>query len=200
MKNINQMNEVPSYLRNKPTIESSTLQTVRERVAEIRDLKARIAYLEEQLAEENKRYYELTRVILPEMFNEAGVNVLELQAEGNYPAIIAEKTPYFKANIAASWDTDRKAKAFAYLEKNKAGELIRATITALFGPKSQAQQKSTLAFLRKAKVDFSSDRAVPWGTLTAWLKAEVQKGRMPDLETIGGDVGEIVKLKTPKED
>src|SRR4026208_2429282 len=95
MKNINQMNDVPSYLRNKPTIESPTLQAVRERVAEIRDVKARIAYLEEQLAEENKRYYELTRVILPEMFNEAGVNVLELQAEGNYPAIIAEKTPYF---------------------------------------------------------------------------------------------------------
>ena len=195
------MNEVPAYLKGitpKPT--EPSLIAVSDKAKEVQTLMQEIKELEERLAEKGKELYHLTRVILPEMFNTAGIGELLVDPKGNDPGFVAKREPYFKANIAADWTSERKANAFRYLENHKAGGLIRASITALFPPKSIKEQKSTMAFLRKSKVEFTSERKVPWTTLTSWLKAEVRSGRMPDLEAIGGDVGEIVKLKPLKED
>jgi hypothetical protein len=54
--------------------------------------------------------------------------------------------------------------------------------------------------LEKAGFEFENKRAMPWNTLTSFVKEQVEvKQKTPNLEVIGATVGKIVKLKPRKE-
>jgi hypothetical protein len=196
------MPAIPAYLKNKQLSSPGTLEAIRDRVAEARDIQFRIADHQQQIKELQERYTELTRVILPDMFSEARVPRLTLDASGNLPRMEAQRTPYYRANIASDWSPERKQEAFRYLESKKAGDLIKMKIVAECARESRAEQKKLLTYLAGLKrVNYSADTSVAWASLTAWLKAEVESGAgMPKLDLIGGDVGQIVKLKEVKDD
>jgi hypothetical protein len=192
----------PTYLTKvNHQVPQGTLEKIRDRVAEARDITFEIADLNARIKALNARYTELTRIILPEMLSAAKVPTLTIDATGNQPKMLAKREPYYYANIAADWDDDRKQEAFRYLESKKAGDLIKAKITAILGRDSRADQKQIIKFLDKLKrVEYSSGISVPWNTLTSWLKAEVEANRIPKLDLIGGDIGQIVKLKEVKDE
>ena len=189
--------KAPSYIEPLSP-DSDSLAAIRNKVAEARDILEQLAQKEEELKALRSRYTELTRVTLPEMFSASGTTIVGLEAKGNHLAVEAKRKPYYRANIAADWPAERRAAAFDYLVKQKAGDLIRNIFTIPFGKNTIKQQKAVAAFLRKSKLDFDAKRSVPHGTLTAWLRAEVEAGRLPKLDLIGGDIGEIVELKTPE--
>lgn len=167
------------------------------RVREMQNLEAENTLRENSEWLRNKKEKELV-----DLFDEAGIDRLGLPAEGNFQKYEIELKPYYHANIAEAWDDDKKSKAYDYLDAQKAGDMIKATYTIAFGMKERKAQKAFEQMLKKAKIQFSSKFGVPWNSLTAWLKDQVENHeKMPNLEVIGGKVGRqasVVKQKKEK--
>jgi hypothetical protein len=174
---------------------SETRERVTEVMCELRDLRMEQRSLEERLNALRKRAEVIEREQLPALFNQERVDSLGLPASGNLPAMDFKLEPYFKANIAASWEPERREAAFKYLERRGAGDLIKSEIVITLPRGSEGLRRQIIAGLRKLKVEFVADLSVPWTTLSAWVRESFRDGENVDLEVIGGDVGEVVKIR-----
>lgn len=183
----------------KPT---TSLEKIEVAASRARDLEKEIEDLQNTLKEKNVELYGLYHVTLPDLMVEASVDHIGLPAKGNLPAVDAELKPYYSANIAASWPEERRAAAFEYLIKLKAGDLIKTDVIASYGRgKVQDARKLAQSLAKKKGVSAVMKQAVHANTLTAWLKESVERNNFtPNLELIGGAVGSVVKLKARKDD
>lgn len=166
----------------------------------VRDLRMDIENNQAALKEKTDTLATLERKTLPELFAAAGVKALTLQKEGNMPAYEAERKPYYRANIAVSWEQEKRQKAFDWLEKNGAADIIRCEIVVSVPRKDLKLRKSVIEALKKLKVEHEVSLNVPWASLTSFIKEcyEKRKKAVP-LELLGADVGEIVTLKKVRE-
>jgi hypothetical protein len=140
-------------------------------------------------------------VKLVEVFTAAGATSIELAAEGNLPAFTARLKPYYKANISAEWDDERRERGFKWLTDNEAGDLIKRAFTIEFGRTEGAEAERLRAVLEQLELSYNEKLAVNHQTLTAWFKERVEK-RLPlpeQLEVIGAQRGQIVEVKPVKE-
>jgi len=176
------------------------LEAIRNELRLVRDLRLKLSDLKTQITETNKLIYEKERVTLPDMFIDAGINTLGIAPEGNLPSYDAKLEPYYKAGILASWETERKEAAFSWLQKHGAGDLIKSTITIRLPLGSDKLRKRVMSALSKFKgLELSHEMAVPWNTLTAYVKECFTKGhRLPPLDVIGAEVGSVVELSEHK--
>jgi len=118
---------------------------------------------------------------------------------------------YYHANIKAEWPEEQRKAGFDYLEELNAGDLIKTQVVFLFGRKDMKKVKWLLAFIKTVQhyltevggtpediPDPTVSMAVPWNTLTAFVKEQVTAGKKLDLEKLGATVGSIVKIKPRK--
>lgn len=176
-------------------VNEDKLEALRQVVREHRDITAHLEYLEAEVKAARKKKWEIEFKKLPDMFHEAGVDKVGLAAEGNHPAYDAVLAPYYHANIPAN----QKSEAFQWLEEEGHGDIIKTVIKVELGRGDRAIATAVEAVLEKMNVDYSSDLGVPWNTLTAWLKEQIEKhNKVPPLSLIGATVGNIVKLKERK--
>lgn len=185
---------------DKPVVPEDKLEAVRNQLRKSRDTELTIANLEARLkdlqAEQNKRVFE----DLPAMFQEIGIDRLGIEADGNLPAYDAALTPYYKASIPADWPQEKQDAAFNWLEKEGFGDLVKNTFVVQLGRGDEKRAVRLRGLLEKAGFEFENKRAVPWNTLTSFVKEQVEvKQKTPNLEVIGATVGKIVKLKPRKE-
>jgi hypothetical protein len=185
----------PSFVKPRAADEDQ-LQQVRAIVAMTRDLEAEKSDLEERLKKTNDALQEAYFTTLPDLFAAAGVTAIALPADGNSPAVEAKASPFYRANIAASWPEDKRAEAFQCLEDLGAADLIKTEVNVSF-PKGDADvAEEFYESARVAGLNAQLGQAVSWQTLTAWLKDTVEnRGIMPPLDKIGATVGRVVRLK-----
>jgi len=184
-----------------PQISQDSLRRLRELVADARDLEQRKKQLEEQLKEVSRKlngddglYFKK----LPDMMDEIGVQVITLAAEGNMPAVTASVGPFYAANIGVKWPDQRREAALAWLDDNGHGDLIKTEVTLSF---KREDREAARAFVTEARKYGTPviEETVHHGTLTAWLREQVEEiGYVPPLDIIGGTVARSVKLKTVK--
>lgn len=180
------------------TLSEDKLEAIRTQLREVRDTTARIGDLQSVVGEENKKLQRLTFETLPEMFAAAGIDSLGLPAEGNNPPFEAKLNPFYRANIAASWDEERRAAAFKLLESLGAASLIKTFITIEVPREDRKKVKEITAALRKMKCHFEVEASVHSGTLTAFVREQLEEGRVLPLDVLGASVGNIVKMKERK--
>ncbi len=192
--------ELADTIRNNPPPPPSEdkLMVLRALVSETRDLEQHKADLEEQLKAVNEQltgnegmYFNK----LPALMTEIGLTVITLEADGNNPAVEAKAGPFYAANIAAGWPEEKRKTAFDWLDSNGHGDLIKTEVTVAF---PRDERKAALKFAKVANQygAASMKEAVPWNTLTSWLREQVEEyGNMPPLDIIGGTVSRSVKLK-----
>ena len=173
----------------------TTMEEVRGQLAQLRDLKLEITQKEDELKLLKGNALQMERELLVDTFHELGITNLAISAEGNLPAMKATLKPYYKANIEAGWDRDRRRLAFAYLAGRNAGDLIKTVFTISLPRNTEKIAAKVRATLTKLGIDYGEDQSVSWNTLTAWLKESVEAGEVPDLDIIGGQVGHVVTLK-----
>ena len=172
------------------------LTRLRGAVAYVRDLEALKADLENRLKETNIELNRQYTKVLPDLFDEVGIERITLPAEGNNPPVEARASNFYRANIAAEWPEDKRTVGFRYLEAQDAGDLIKTVITLPFNREDHAKAKSFAQELRAKGFTPTVAETVQWNTLTSWLKDRVENHKsLPDLEKIGGTVGRIVRLK-----
>lgn len=177
------------------------LEQVRKVLREVRDLERTIADQEETLKANKAKVLDFKQRKLVDLFQEVGIDTLGLPPEGNLPGYDAELKPYYHANISTDWEPERQLKAFDWLDDNKSGDLIRSTFTVFIGKDDRKTALKVQKALDKLKVPYETKLAVPWNTLTAWLKEQVEKHKTtPPLDLLGATVGSVVNLKARKAD
>jgi hypothetical protein len=186
--------------------DAGQFEKLKSEIGIFRDLKFEKNHLEERLKEINKKLEEYKFKNLPELMDNLGVAAQTLEAAGNLPRGEIEVKPYYRANIPADWDPEKRAESFSYLDAIGEGELIKTEVVVSF-PR-EARKKALDYMKRVEKAGFAPivKEAVHHGTLTSWLKFIMEsptpfmverggKKEKLDLEKIGGTVGRIADFK-----
>lgn len=182
-----------------PEASKDQLAKIRGLAKEMRDLDIDNARMKEQTTENNKRIEAIKWQDLLNAMDEAGMRAMTLEAEGNLPAYEVKTGAYYHANIAVDWPPEQKAAAFNWLDKHEPG-MLRNSFVIEFGKNSRAVQKKLIAALKKLKIPYSNEFGVPWNTLTAYVKEQIEEHeRTPPLELLGAKVGRIATIKKVKE-
>ena len=200
----------PSFLADavaaRPEDNTDKLAELKRGVQKARDLTQEKADLESRLKETNIALEEMKRKTLPDLLASAGVPSIEIEAEGNQPGFRVDLKDDYYANIPADWPEDQRKAAFAYLTSLGEGDLIKTEVITSFG---REDRESALAFANELSREGKSvalKEAIPFQTLTAWLKNKAEKhakdpakNPLPDLDKINGKIGKIVVIKPLKE-
>lgn len=175
------------------------LEAIRDRMRAARDLRLKIAGDIEKTKQDMAALYAIEHGELPELFSQVQQNYLQLGAEGNLPAYDGRLKPYYKAVIAADWPEERRERGFAEVERLGGEDLIKNQIIIETGRGEEKIAAKVVAGLEKAGVAFKRKRDVPWNTLTAFVKEQVEEKKVvPNLELLGAVVGRVVELKPEK--
>lgn len=151
--------------------------------------------LEDRLKEINQEINTLEHRTLPDLMTEAGVDRLGFP-DDNFDLKL---TPYYHANIPASWPEERKQAAFRWLEENGHGDLLKVVVSVQFGKRDIEKARA----LQKQLIDqghiTSFAQNVNWSTYTAWLREQTETYHIElPQDLLGLTIGQIVKVSTRK--
>lgn len=167
------------------------LVELRNMARAMRDLSLQIKDLQEQIDQKQKLLTQLSMKDLPDLFDQHRVRSIGLDAEGNLPAYDVVASPYYKAVLPKEEDAGLR-----WLEEEGHGDMIRRSYTVNLNKDSQKEAAALRKFLEKHDMAFDEKETVPWTTLTAFVKEQIEKRhKTPPLEILGATVGRIVKLK-----
>jgi uncharacterized Fe-S cluster-containing radical SAM superfamily enzyme len=162
----------------------------------VMQIKKEILEIKDKLEQREARLNSLVSREMPALFEESGTDRIGIP---EYDIDLVMKN-YYHANIAANWPLEKREAAFNYLEEQGHGDLVRVDVTVSFG-KQEATEARMLAEHLRTKFGYQPtiEKTIPWNSLTAWLKEQVEKyGRVPLLEMIGATVGKTVKAEERK--
>lgn len=185
-----------------PAVSADKLAALRAKCFELRDTEQTKSNLVERLKEVDAQLTTLRHMTLPDLMDEAGTDKIGLPGAGNVKSYDVLLEPYYRANIAAEWAQERREAAFAALVQEEAEDIIKHTFTIQFGRGEEEAAHMLAELLKSEGYQYQVGLAVPWTTLTAWVKERFQGGAPLSasvLEQIGATVGRIVKLKPRKE-
>ncbi len=186
-------------MRAAPAASTDKLDAIRDMARLLRDKEREVGDLNERLTEAKAAVLDLKHKKLVDLMHEAGVDKVGLPAEGNQPPYDATLSPYYHANIAANWEPTKRQAAFNWLEGEGHGDLVKTVITITLGRDQRDAAREIQAELEHRGFSVSAQLDVPWNTLTAFVREQVEKhGTVPPLETLGATVGQVVKLKARK--
>lgn len=197
---------------SQTTANPDKLAKLREAAREARDLEFRIADLQNVLKERKAELDQIYSQKLPQLLDELGLDQIGIPAEQNMPGYDYKLKPYYSANIAASWPTEKREAAFDYVKSMGAEDLIKTEVVAYFPKGGLKQAQKLLSQIKKIKIatkvgkkkitkpiQVELSKSIPHASLTAWLRELIEKHHsMPDLEKIGGSVGRMVKPEERK--
>jgi hypothetical protein len=171
------------------------LERVRKKIIELRELEVTNLDLAERQKDNNEKIRKIKDKELVDLFDEAGIKSLGVEADGNLPAYEIELKAYYHANIPE----EGAAKAFAWLKKHGHGDMIKATYTVSFGMGQEKKQKQFEVLLKKGGYEFEYKFGVPWNTLTAFVKEQIEHYKKePPLKMLGATVGRVASLVKQK--
>lgn len=175
--------------------QSKELVVLATELARVEDM---ILSAEKMLEDLKSRKKEITMRELPDLMAQYGQDKIGVPGLG--VEFVLE--PYYHANIKSDWPDEQREKAFAYLESENAGDLIKAFVTAQFRKEDFETAKKLYEWLASQEAfsgaTLSLDKNVQWNTLTSWLREQIESGKVVPLETLGATVGHVVKLKKRK--
>lgn len=174
--------------------DEGALESVRSMARAMRDLSLEIKELEERIAFKQKHLTQLSMTDLPDLFAQHKIKSLGLDAEGNLPAYDLVAQAYYKAVLPEENDPGLR-----WLEENGHGDMIKRVYTVKLQRDTQEVAEELRTFLEERDLAFEEKESVPWNTLTAFVKEQIEKRHnTPPLEILGAIVGRVVKMKPKK--
>jgi len=176
------------------------LDKLRIKIAELREIEVERVSLAERSAELGKRVFEIQTKELVDLFDAAKVDNVGIPEEGNLPAYNMEVGWNYKANIGTPADpkVDDFNKAIAYIKKHEP-DMVKTTYVIEFGLGEEDKRKKFEDLLKKQKYEYSSSFGVPWNTLTAWVREQIEvHKKSPPLKLLGATVERTARLIKPK--
>lgn len=178
---------------------AENLEKLRVAALELANITARIENLSDDLKKAQEREAELKRTILPDLFAQAGTDKIGLPEAG----VDINVKNYYKASISAEWPVEKQSEAFAWLESEGHGGLIRVTVSVSFGKGEIEKAKQLQELIRQSPIGNTHPAeikmGVPWQTLTSFVREQYEAGEELPLETLGAVAGRIAEVKKRKE-
>ena len=151
-----------------------------------------ISALEATLKEKKKELQRVEEQDLPEAMDAIGMSEFKL-TDGT---TISIKT-FYNASIPG----ERKEEAFAWLDDNGHGGIIKTVVSVSFGRGDLEIARSFLEFARgfnEASIDPELAQGVHWQTLRSFVKEQIEGGSALPLDLFGVYVGRKAHLKASK--
>jgi hypothetical protein len=167
------------------------LNTIRKRASELRDAYLKKTDLENQVKLVENNIKKIEREELPEMFTQARISSVTVEATGNHPAFVAERGTVYNAKIPE----DKRQAAFEWLEQNDHGDLVKSVINIFFGMQEHEERLRVMKILSDAKVQYYTNESVHHMTLKAFVKSEILKGHQIPMDLLGVFVFDEIKIK-----
>jgi hypothetical protein len=167
------------------------LTTIQKRASELRDAYLKKADLANQIELIDNNIKKIERDELPEMFTQAGISSVTVEAQGNHPGFVAERGTVYNAKIPE----DKRQDAFQWLEQNGHGDLVKSVINIFFGMQEHEERLRVMKILSDAGVQFYNNESVHHMTLKAFVKSQIQKGHLIPMDLLGVFVFDEVKIK-----
>jgi hypothetical protein len=168
-----------------------SLQKVRQVAVKLRDAQNEKQDLEARLSTINAKIGDIERRELPDLFANARISSITVEADGNHPAFIAERSTGYAAKIPE----DRKFEAFRWFEDNGHGDLVKALIVVQFGMYELEARRKLCDLLAEKGVDFCTTESVHPMTLKAFVKHEIQQNHPIPMDLLGASMWDQVKIK-----
>lgn len=184
-----------------PTASGDSLRAARDLVRQARDMEREADDLEQRASELRGRVRTIKTQRLVELMGQVGIKTLTLAAEGNHAAFVAKLKPFYEGNIAADWEPERRMAAFDWLEANGHGDIIKNVITVSLPRDSQEDAEAVRTALDILEIPYTEAKSVHHGTLKSWLREQTEKyHRALPLSVLGASIGQVVEIKSAKED
>jgi hypothetical protein len=177
--------------KESPQQSSVDLNVIRKKAAELRDNYLRKADLENQLNVANQQITHIERHELIDMFNEAHISSITVDAEGNHPPFIAERATVYTAKIP----DEKRQDAFQWFESQGYGDLIKSVINIVFGMQEHERRLEVMKLLDSHHIEYYTNESVHHQTLKAFVKREIQSGHTIPHDLLGVYVFDEVKIK-----
>lgn len=196
--------EIPAHLKNE-TIDMSSfssdddLKKGKKMALEFAALTANIKDYEATVKVWKVRLNELAQREIPTFFGE----VLKTDLIGVPEAgVNVRVVPYYHANIKSDWPQEQREKAFAYLEEEGYGDVVKVEVTVAFLKGELKEARELEEMIRNSKFGNTHtpvlEMGVHYGTLTSMVKEQIEAGQVLDLEVLGATVGRTAKIEKRK--
>jgi hypothetical protein len=149
------------------SVNTEGLQTVAEMARAVSAQDLLVAQLEDRLKEEKKKLLKLTDEDLPALLHEIGLTKFELE-DGSK----VELKPTYGAHIKV----DNRPQAFAWLRDNGFDDIIKNTVSCVFGRGEDSQAEQFLKIAADQGVHADQKEEVHPSTLKAFVKERVETG------------------------
>lgn len=186
-----------AYIAAAPDDEQ--LRSVAAGARRLLEIERELEHTRIRLAELQETRRKLSQQELPALFDEVGTDRIGLP-DSELDVVVE---PYFYANISSSWEEEKRTAAFDHLESLGAGALVRYAVTVSFDRDEIALARDFIAHVQRwnslGNRTIETKRAVPWNSLTAWLREYITNPPAINaapvaLDLLGATVGRVCKI------
>ena len=167
------------------------LSTIRRKAVELRDAYLEKAELEENVKKVASKITGIERKDLPDMFAKAKISSVSVEADGNHPGFVASRDTVYTAKIP----DEKRMDAFQWFEQTGHGDLVKSVIQIVFGMQEHEERLRVMKLLSDNGVEFWNNESVHHQTLRAFVKRELQAGRIVPQDLLGVFIFDEVKIK-----
>jgi hypothetical protein len=167
------------------------LSVIRQKAVELRDAYLEKTELETKVQRLSSKIAGIERKDLPDMFAKAKVSSISVEADGNHPAFVASRDTVYTAKIPE----DKRMDAFQWFEQTGHGDLVKSVIQITFGMQEHEERLRVMKLLSDNGVEFWNNESVHHQTLRAFVKRELQAGRIIPQDLLGVFIFDEVKIK-----
>lgn len=171
--------------------EQTDLATVKVKAKELRDLYLQKNDLELQIQELSKRIQTVERDDLPDLFSQVGISRVDIEADGNHPPFSAERKTVYTAKIP----DDKRLEALQWFENEGHGDLVKSVTDITLGMHEHEKRLFIHKLLSDNGIEYYTNESVHSSTLRAFVKREIQKGRIIPYDLLGIFIWDEVKIK-----
>tara|TARA_R100001369_G_scaffold90757_1_gene130249 strand:- start:22 stop:600 length:579 start_codon:yes stop_codon:yes gene_type:complete len=172
------------------SVNTEGLQTVAEMARAVSAQNTLVVQLEDRLKEEKRKLLKLTDEDLPALLHEIGLTKFEL-ADGSK----IELKPTYGAHIKV----DNRDMAFTWLRDNGFDDIIKNTVSCVFGRGEDSQAEEFLKIAAEQGVPAAQKEEVHPSTLKAFVKERVEVGDAFPMDLFGAYVGQRANIKKGKQ-
>jgi|TARA_R100000455_G_C6234908_1_gene95452 hypothetical protein len=168
------------------SINTEGLKTIAEMARAVEAQSTRVSDLEALIKEEKKKLLKLTDEDLPALLHEIGMAKFELDDGSKI-----ELKPTYGAHIKA----DNRDAAFGWLRSNGFDDIIKNTVSCIFGRGEDKKAETFIKVAHDAGVPASQKEEVHPSTLKAFVKERVENGEEFPMDLFGAYVGQRATIK-----
>jgi len=167
------------------------LTTIRKKAVQLRDAYLEKADLEERVKKVNNRITNIERKDLPDMFSQAGISSVTVEADRNHRSFVAERGTVYTAKIP----DEKRMDAFQWFEQQGHGDLIKSMINIVFGMQEHEERLRVMKLLDNNHIQYYTNESIHHQTLKAFVKREITGGRIVPQDLLGVYIFDEVKIK-----